>query len=348
MGQIIHNGRNYSGLINLNGVFIDTENVIVPDTQYTGSVTYTATQDCAVRFTIANDSNSGADVTLDGELISVIFGIQINLLGDIIYVKKGQTLVIRTSFTGATVSYKVYGIQPASNVTFISDSAVACYSTEERQIGCWVDGKPLYQKTWKFDSSLAIPANTWTGTSIRVSDFNFENIVSVIGTNADGTFFGFLGANHDQTNVQLIQTRNAQITLIYVTFQYTKTTDVAGSGDLTPTALPTVHYSDTEQVIGTWFGETLYQKTYTFAPFTPSSNDHEETQSIDTGIDCKQILNSNVMYQGTLFSNGIYPPGGITYRYAVDMSAHLLSLRVFNCGGATMSANVTLQYTKTS
>lgn len=26
--------------------------------------------------------------------------------------------------------------------------------------------------------------------------------------------------------------------------------------------VPTVHYDDTERVIGTWFGETLYQKSY--------------------------------------------------------------------------------------
>ena len=65
-----------------------------------------------------------------------------------------------------------------------------------------------------------------------------------------------LGA--DRTNVS-IATGGSLFTSaqIYVTLQYTKTTDVAGSGDYTTLGIPTVHYSTNEQVIGTWLGETL-------------------------------------------------------------------------------------------
>ena len=47
----------------------------------------------------------------------------------------------------------------------------------------------------------------------------------------------------------------------YITLQYTKTTDIAGSGDWNTDGVPTVHYSTNEQVIGTWFDKPLYEKT---------------------------------------------------------------------------------------
>ena len=43
-----------------------------------------------------------------------------------------------------------------------------CYSTEEREVGCWTDGKPLYQKTWDFGSDLSIASNTWVDTTMSV------------------------------------------------------------------------------------------------------------------------------------------------------------------------------------
>lgn len=46
----------------------------------------------------------------------------------------------------------------------------------------------------------------------------------------------------------------------YVTIQYTKTTDAPGSGKWTTMGASTVHYDDAERIIGTWFGETMYQK----------------------------------------------------------------------------------------
>lgn len=99
------------------------------------------------------------------------------------------------------------------------------YSTEEKVVGKWIDGKPLYEKTWDFGSDVAFASQSWTNTTIKVSDYNIKNIIGVTGINNGGTVFGYVSANRDQTYVQIYQTRNVGISLRYVTLQYTKTTD---------------------------------------------------------------------------------------------------------------------------
>ena len=48
-----------------------------------------------------------------------------------------------------------------------------------------------------------------------------------------------------------------------VNIWYTKDSDTPGSGEWTPSGVPTHHYSTDEQVVGTWIdGSTVYEKTF--------------------------------------------------------------------------------------
>lgn len=51
---------------------------------------------------------------------------------------------------------------------------------------------------------------------------------------------------------------------------YTKDSDVAGSGEYNTLGIPNVHYDGNEKVIGTYFGETLYEKTVNTGGSVPS------------------------------------------------------------------------------
>ena len=136
------------------------------------------------------------------------------------------------------------------------------YSEDEREIGVWVDGKPLYQKTVDFSSNpIELEENQWIDTPL--SSIGIENIVDVKASTADGSTISWLGANRASTYVRLESIRSTNITITNFTIQYTKTTDTAGSGTWTPQGVPAVHYSTDEQVVGTWIdGSTVYEKTY--------------------------------------------------------------------------------------
>ena len=147
------------------------------------------------------------------------------------------------------------------------------YSTEEREVGVWTDGKPLYQKTIVLASSMSITSNTWT--DIDNGDWSFvDTFVLGLMVNANGASVGFVAVDKNTNNnkLRILQTRSTDITCKSVTIQYTKTSDTAGSGTWTPQGVPTHHYSTDEQIIGTWIdGKTLYRKSYEIASLKSSA-----------------------------------------------------------------------------
>lgn len=145
------------------------------------------------------------------------------------------------------------------------------YSENEREIGVWVDGKPLYQKTYHFNI-------TSSGETITVAqNLNYiDTLVSMKGIMGNVTMMpqGSRGSCSEQIWGSL--SNDSLIVLVgsggdvktgasHITLQYTKTTDQPGSGTWTPQGVPAVHYDDNEKVIGTWFGETLYERVYDFS-----------------------------------------------------------------------------------
>lgn len=147
------------------------------------------------------------------------------------------------------------------------------YSTEEREVGVWIDNKPLYQKsvtcgsiTNRSSISLGIenvehisfvPEGSWINDGDRPLPY-------VIGSDASNNIGGYFTIGTSDTSFEVrmgnglaSDSRNGVITV-----QYTKTTDVAGSGRYNTLGVPNVHYTTDEQVIGTWIdGKPLYQKT---------------------------------------------------------------------------------------
>ena len=139
------------------------------------------------------------------------------------------------------------------------------YSEEEREVGVWTDGKPLYQKTITLTPTSSIVAIQHDianvdlivdikGVGVR-SDYgvvpaNCARSSNLVGVWADRTNVGFSISNTDYVSAPFI-----------LTLQYTKTTDSPGSGAWTPQGVPTHHYSTSEQIIGTWIdGSTVYEK----------------------------------------------------------------------------------------
>lgn len=170
------------------------------------------------------------------------------------------------------IVWKVVGIKVSGDYY-----APVIYSTEEREIGVWTDGKPLYEKT------LAIPSLSAGSNTIQHNIANFDKMISCQGRiNYDGddlvvpymqtqvtsgyVAYGIGISNFNSTRYFIILGNMFDVSKFsggYVTVRYTKTTDVAGSGTWTTQGVPTHHYSTDEHIIGTYLGDTLYEKTYT-------------------------------------------------------------------------------------
>lgn len=149
------------------------------------------------------------------------------------------------------------------------------YSTEERMIGQWIDGKPLYQKVCKKSFGTIIDQ---TLSSIDFTDTlpvdveycmpvyaacktNGGPILIISQSWSNGTYWiRFIDNKSIEANRAIFSNQECM-----VIFNYTKTTDSSISiGSDTD-------YSTTEKIVGTWIdGKPLYQKTVSTGGSEPS------------------------------------------------------------------------------
>lgn len=179
--------------------------------------------------------------------------------GASVHMEDGSTVVINN---GNATSYDVH----VSNFE---------YSEEERVVGRWTDGKPIYEKTIIYEGKLLANRYNPIGTINNVDD-----IISIVASsrNSTNTEFGRYTNATQNSNLDILYTReNSAVVartlvewdnpLVKAIIRYTKSTDLPNS--FKPSMLniksivPQHNYSTDEKIVGTWIdGKTIYEKTY--------------------------------------------------------------------------------------
>lgn len=217
------------------------------------------------------------------------------------------------------------------------------YSTDEKIVGRWIDGKPMYQKTVNCGN---MPDSTTKNTSHNIS--NIDKIVGceAFGVNeTTGVFHPFPLANDtianqvwmsaSKTNISIwTGTNSLTAEVAYVTLKYTKTTDEAieiGSD---------TDYSLEEKIVGTdTDGTPIWQKTLQF-------------NSSLTGVSwttVNGVFPSNAKLYDA--SNLTYNKNGETQCIPCIVSHDGTDLLLFNMCNTTYASQfceLTIQYTKTT
>lgn len=236
-----------------------------------------------------------------------------------------------------------------------------CFDLNEREVGCFVDGKPVYQKT------IEIPALPNTGAlTVNHNISNFEKLVDAKGifwastwggtipflsmSGASVSNAGAISFSASATTITVNAGSNRSGCVGYITLLYTKTTDSAGSGVWTPSGVPSVHYSTSEQVVGTWIdGKPVYQKTVDFGTF-PANNG---SKLVPHGIsDIERLVNANFVCQSstqfrTLPNVARSTASNQTLWYMTATEVGVLTGSNADVG-STYYGYITLQYTKTT
>lgn len=244
------------------------------------------------------------------------------------------------------------------------------YSDEEREVGVWTDGKPLYEVTKIYnnlhirgveqllDSGL-LSVDSFveaTGSWVR-SDGTCDNLPS---SHTNGNFC-VTANDFDKTTGKINLVVGSFNNYFYlescvITFRYTKTTDNPGSGIWTTSGVPTHHYSTTEQVVGTWIdGKPLYEKTLKII----NNIDFSTGVEIATGISNPEFVK---IVEGYFYDSPNDGIGALPYNQGVSSLGDWIYLPVYKQSTnklvlkttATFSANnarylvIVLQYTKTT
>lgn len=223
------------------------------------------------------------------------------------------------------------------------------YSEEEREIGVWIDGKPLYQKTYEIDVSTLVVVSDWTTIDSTINGETMAGMeISVKHkTEYSSRFIAFRtdyvdpiprftiiqGAFKYFTDSSTFPYNNYVWT---ITIRYTKTTDQAGSGQWTPQGVPAHHYSTDEQIVGTWIdGSTIYEKTFVFSGVLVCSAYTWAKTSID--VDFDKVIQSEGIGDGT---------ANVSIIAAKTSNGKLQIMNLRNTTVGVVSA--TIQYTKSS
>ena len=170
------------------------------------------------------------------------------------------------------------------------------FSTDEKVIGTWIDGKPLYQKTINGLSITTI----WNGTMFAYA--NVSPLVNDIDNVIDACGLGIEPTSNKKAYISSIdiQVKNdewqLQIVNNYVintiTLKYTKTTDTAVASG--------------EKIVGQWIdGKPVFEKnlTYTINSNTSQSIQHNISNLDRAWISEGIIKNSNSETYSLLLDN---------------------------------------------
>lgn len=242
------------------------------------------------------------------------------------------------------------GIRPYLNGSFPTPivnkfSKGDLYSTDEKIIGQWINGKPLYQKTVDSDS-VAIPYNTWTNM-YDVSAMGIDSLVNVLPY----PFLEHCMWQVENGALKCLSTRNAtqSASSFPITLQYTKTTD-------TPISIgEDTDYSTEEKIVGTWIdGKPLYQKTIEDTVPTCETSGTLVTKiiNLDSAIRVKKTDALVVVPNGTnvcCFSS-YYSSGTSSSEALIVYVGSTNNLTIKN-GMANQNGRpiyITIQYTKTT
>lgn len=237
------------------------------------------------------------------------------------------------------------------------------YSDEEREIGVWRDGKPLYQKTVVYgnistggqsitlstgltniDKIFIVPSGSQFRDDLPVPYVHYSNDTIV------GYFFD-LNNGSPNVNIRVGSYSKANLSNTILTFQYTKTTDTPGSGKYTTYGGLAHHYSTTEQVVGTWInGKPLYEKVLIPTGLSTDTADEDfAISNVDEIISCDgRISNtSNTLCTTTPFI--------VNNEYRCGFQANVLNSTTVRCrsyyGSQSSSYRIKaiiLKYTKTT
>ena len=104
---------------------------------------------------------------------------------------------------------------------WVNDNHLHEYSTEEKVVGKWIDGKPIYKKTF---TGLSFQLN-YVGWRAIINISNINTIISGFGVDSFNQLFYPMALGLVNEEVDWYQSNSIGNIISTLTVQYTKTTD---------------------------------------------------------------------------------------------------------------------------
>lgn len=262
-------------------------------------------------------------------------------LAKCVFTEKGnnlQTLSSKALYLGTEGSTTQL---PSVNPTMIISDLD--YSIEEQLTGKrWIDGKPIYQKSFEFESGAGAQSRTiYEDKNSFLVDIN-SNMNNV----TEAPYFKYIETdNADGITISFHQSSQYSNKKYSVTIQYTKTTDTASSPVVPPKMEAKHNYSTEEQIVGTWIdGKPIYEKTLVITSFTGGDS------TVNHNIENMDVTTARVIDGYYLVFGSVPIPPNCYYNADAYTTTYIdnnttIHLRLGNTWTCTKVV-ITIQYTK--
>ena len=232
------------------------------------------------------------------------------------------------------------------------------YSDTEKIIGCWHDGRPIYQKTVNVGT---LPNATTKEVAHNISNLGY--VIEIIGTGynpSTGQYFtvptpfyaGSLLTEYDvyagvtSSKIQVITGRDwSAATTCFITIKYTKTTDAANSFIFSDET----DFSTSEKIIGTWLdGSYIYQKTISTGqlPNTGSTSTAHNISNLKYIVDYFGVAKRST--DNTFISLVFTNPDAVASQVALTVNSTNIVISTGMDRSNFTESYVTIRYIKTS
>lgn len=217
-GNLLFDGKEINSGSNGCSNMVDFDNVI---TTISGAkrIEYTAQENCYLyKQTVTTGSNGNEKITINGNTIGWTIYTDGYTIGGyaLIPLKKDDTIIIENT------SDETWAWQPVTIYGVVKENILHNYSEDEKVVGKWIDGKPIYEKVIPFTTTLN--QSIWVETPELINDK--EQMLQTFGIST--TSYISLMANIDRNDsayVRIWNLRNTIFPITHVIMQYTKTTD---------------------------------------------------------------------------------------------------------------------------
>lgn len=104
-------------------------------------------------------------------------------------------------------------------------SSESDYSEEEKIIGSWIDGKPIYQKTIVLKSAATISYNNWSSIGVTVESLSIDKLIGAKGYTSSGAYNLDVSTSNSEVSLQAVRNGANLSNVTAVTIQYVKTSN---------------------------------------------------------------------------------------------------------------------------
>ena len=145
----------------------------------------------------------------------------------LIIIAGASVFATNTYLSARYISYGSSNVEDALNGLFTLKGNDENYSTEEKIVGKWIDGKNIYRKVFNFDNTDTIKYsdNSWYKTSFSLPNTNSVLSALVVSPTPETSYSYAVSISNDIINIMCFRSTNYIVVGAKLIVEYTKITD---------------------------------------------------------------------------------------------------------------------------